>query len=877
LKARCKTEGSKGRAVNLSASLSRRISSANRAHRKRWEDLMFRVTGQHTEYNDFSREERDVMAKGAKPIADRKTKINNPELVKADIATKTELSTLERQEKDALIYSRPDLLPQNYIASTARGRHDLKRIRQKEQRNLYTLEDEKEDTLEHLAQARRRAQLIRQYEIDNPDDPRVAAKRQQKLEQTPGTMEFMRKRARNLEMFDMKRKTDLEWAYRNKRNPLAKEIIRRERRRTTGGKILDKAMATSRHIIVGTILTSIMASVGAAVKFLSNIPSLLGHVRDIATKGATLGVTDEHLRKLEDWEKRLPGLKEGSVSGYLGALHTRLSDAATGGDVAGILEKFAPLLSKNDDTELAKRIVLYSVGQYTDTNALGLDLLNSILTVSMRGRTLYGDNYQPSYALRANAVTFGRGTGSSDLVYSMATAYANKNLVPATVAQQIRNVANGKDEKINGQKVGAGRTLEAFIAAIDGKSDTLKARDTATVVEWKAAEDVAAQWKNLATTFGQIKTGVLTIIVSNLSAILSFVEGIAKAVLTNPIFGNRFHDMVQGLDERSYYRNVERIKELDTVNIISKQRALSLGEQFGYKTESDVARSAEKYLSGEGVPAKFVDNVEEYIRYLIAVGSWFNAENNLNKGNAMLEGFNNMGAEITYNHRDELGRIQTKKYKYEIGNMVDLADATVNLNATKARNTMLNASITQTGWADNLNKDSWWYKIVNAFDRWYFGALENRIKSGANVSPADYSLLEKYRNSKALSERLANDGMQMGTPRPEGQQDRYVQGEAGVMAAQSARASQTELAQYNTILHEIRSQLGDKDFYGVLENKIEVSGTIRAENKTITVVLTDKATGREIGRAVDVPNMSTSNIHVGVDVESFLQSRSSAE
>jgi hypothetical protein len=755
----------------------------------------------------------------------------------------------------------------------------LKRVRSREQSNLYTPQEEKEDTYERLAQAGRRFANERQYAIDHPDDPRVAVKRQQRLEQTPGTAEFARRRTVNLEMLETRRRIELEWARKNKRNPLAKEIIRRDRRRTTGGKILDKAVATSRSIIIGSILASIMASVGAAVKFLSNIPSLLEHVRNIATKGATLGVTDAHLRKFEDLEKRLPGLKEGSISGYLGTLHTRLSDAATGGDIDGILGKLAPLLSKNDDVELTKRIALYSVGQYTDTNALGLDLLNAILTISMQGRTLYGDNYQPSYALRTNAVTFGRGTGASDLVYSLATAYADKNMVPATVAQQIRNVANGTDEEINGQPVKAGRTFEAFMAAIEGKSDTLKARDTATVVEWKAAEDVAGQWKNLAATFGQIKTGVLAIIASNLSSILSFVEGIAKAVLTNPIFNNRFHDTVQGFDERAYYRNVERIKELDTVNIISKQRALSLGEQFGHKTEFDVTRAAEKYASGEGVPAEHIHNIEDYMRYMFAVKSWFDAENVVNRGRAMLEGYENMGMEISYDTRDKFGKIEKKTYTYSVGGMNDLPNASIVFNATGARNWVLEALKTQTGWADNLEKTGWWHDFTFNFDRWYFGQMEERIRKGERVSPADYSQLEKYRNAVAMSNALAHDSvtraLRDGTPITDMEKDAYYQGEAGVTVARAARASQTELAQYNTLLHEIRAQAGDSSFYGVLENKIEVSGTIRAENKTITVILTDKVTGKEIGRVVDVPNMATSDVHVGVDVESFLQSRSS--
>jgi hypothetical protein len=80
-------------------------------------------------------------------------KIANPGLVKADIASRAELSDLEEEEKYAL------------------GRSRLRK-----RRSLYTPEDEKEDTYAHLARAGRRAALTRQYEKEHPGDPRVAAK-----------------------------------------------------------------------------------------------------------------------------------------------------------------------------------------------------------------------------------------------------------------------------------------------------------------------------------------------------------------------------------------------------------------------------------------------------------------------------------------------------------------------------------------------------------------------------------------------------------------------------------------------------------------------------------------------------------------------------
>jgi hypothetical protein len=335
------TEGSKGTPVNLSTSLARRVSSANRAHRNRWEYLLFAATGQRMGYNDFLPEERDAMAKGAKPIVDRKSKINNPELVKADIATKTELSTLERAEKDALIYSRPDLLPQNYIASTAQGRHDLKRIRQKEQRNLYTLEDEKEDTYERLAQAGRRARLVRRYESEHPDDPRVADRR-------------------------------------NKRSALKR--LRREKERKA-------AIKRGGRIVAGTIL----ALIGLAVKSLAKMYTALMRVGDLineqTNRGLQYNLPGNTMEKYLSIERSLAsrGLKEGDFSTVFGSVLTKLSSVITG-EMPGTLDKFAPFLTLNG-TKPINTIIDYTVHKKGTVEDVFKTVINDVLLSSVRGRT----------------------------------------------------------------------------------------------------------------------------------------------------------------------------------------------------------------------------------------------------------------------------------------------------------------------------------------------------------------------------------------------------------------------------------------------------------------------------------------------------------
>jgi hypothetical protein len=731
----------------------------------------------------------------------------------------------------------------------------------------------------------RRARIARyreNYEAANPDDPFVQAKQQKindrkdkarllEAKRTPGTPEFEAHVEQELDTRIAREDVTVAWAKKNKKLPQARAILKQNRMKTGTGRALERAKTFMKTAAVGTVISGILGSVIAAVKFLSHVPDILTNVRTIAVKGATLGVTNAQLVRFAALEKRLPGLKEDDISGYLGNLHETLADVAAGGDPEGMLRKLGPLLAIGGDKKLAGKIVAYSTGGYMDTNELGMELLNAVLTTSMQGKTLYGSGYEPSDALRYNAVAFGRATGKPELAYSLNAAYADRNLIPADVAQQIRGVADGKAQVINGQEVAAGRTLLAFLAAIEGRKDTLKTTDTATIVEWKAAEDIAAQWRNLTAAFTEVRTGVLVAIGSTLSGILSFVEGIAKAVLTNPIFKHRFDDMVQGLDERSYYRNVERVKVLDSVTTLSKGLALKGGKSFGDETEEAVAETARKFFSGEGIPAEHVGRKEEFARYMLAIASWYEAENKLNEGKAMVEGYQNMGAEVEYVVRDELGQEKTKSYTYEVGNMNELSDATIPFNMVRARNNVMEGFARYIDFAEKINSKNILDMASLGLDRLVISWLEYVRSLGVEPTPVDpegfamFSAVGRYKNAAALSENLKTDGMQMGKPRPAGQEDRYVKGEAGVIISNAVRNEQTKLAQGHTVMHEIRAQVGENVFHGVLENKVEVSGLIKAENKTITVVLTDKATGKELGRAVDVPNIPTADVNLNVE------------
>jgi hypothetical protein len=737
-----------------------------------------------------------------------------------------------------------------------------------------------------------REELAKRQRITNREDRAKLFE----AEQTPGTPEFEAKIKRRLDKHAANDDIATKWAKLNRGHPVAKAILKNRRNRTAGGRVLNKALSAARFGAIGAILSVITTAVGMMVKFLSGLPALAENVRKMANRGAVLGVTDGKLRQLESLEGRLGGLDKGAVGEYLYAMHSKIADVATSEGMVEVIDKLSPLLSRSETgSTLISKIAHYSVGQNTDTNGLGNDLLNAILMISMQGKTLYGDTYNASDALRFNAITFGRGLGAEEIINSFAAALQNPALIPATVREQIRNVANGRNETINGENITGGKVLDAIIAAIEGKKDTLKPRDTATVVEWKAADEVAAQWRNLAETFREMKIGVLVTIASTLSGILSFVETIAKGFLMSLPGGlkERFAPIVQGMDERAYFRNKNSLSDLETVITFIEQSALTFADANGLvRVQKDYTDAAgvrhsfqsrehqlrmgilglEKSFYGgqEGIPREFVGKEKEFQTLMEMIRFWRLNENKLAETKAVVEGYENMGATITYQIRDKDSKIVNKDYKYEVGNMPSVSNTSSSTQlSVQAKNDLLAAMTSSDRLIDSMaSNDNWWDRAVNDVRDWHMGELEKILEKDGTLSSADRNSLEKYRNAKARLDNYASDGLAIDALRPEGQPDTYIKGEAAVITGRNARTTEENLAQISKAIIEIRAQAGEGAFHGVIENNITVSGIIKAEDRTYTIELIDKATGRSLGTVRDVQNMS-SNLDMTNIYESF--------
>jgi hypothetical protein len=740
---------------------------------------------------------------------------------------------------------------------------------------------------------------LRNFIDENPDHPfaieqamklknvtnREERRRVFEAEQTPGTPEFKAAAERRLNKRVANDQAALEWAKKNRRNPIAKAILRNNRNRTAGGRALNRAMSMARFGAIGIIGGVIAAGIGAMLKlFTSILPSMAENVRKMANRGAMLGVTNERLKQFQSLEGRLGGLESGTIGEYLYSVHNKLVDPVTGGDIAGTIGKIAPLNSKlKNNEDLNRRMALYSVGQYTDT--LGIDLLDVVLGTSLQGKTLYGD-MEWTNALRYNAQTIGRTFGNENIINAMLTALQDPRLISADEQRQIINVAHGKDQKINNTSVKGGKVFDAIMAAIDGDSSSLKPRDTATTVEQKAAEETASQLRNLLTTVKEIGRGILTSILAVLSNILTFVEGIARGVLVNlpgPL-KERFAPILASMDEKGYLENKQGISAAEATAAYMKESAIAFSEAYGFakvKETGPYAQSRghqlemqlvefEKNYFGKatGIPKEFLDREEEFLQLMTMVQYWREKQNEAAKLKAMTESYDT-GTKVQYQQRTASGDVKYKDFEYELGNMID-STVTTNQAAVNASNAVAKAQSAFNTYVEQVAAEpstgiigrvlSGYEKIIRN------PSVENiraRMERGERVTPEDRRIVESYDNAVAYINKYANDGRTLsGQQIPEGIEDKYRPKEAALSTGKALRSSQEIVAQVAHTLDVIRAQVGEEMYQsiyrGIIENKIHVTGEITAHDRTITVELIDKATGRRITAPVQgIQNMSS--------------------
>ena len=570
-----KAAGAKGKPVSAVASLRRRFAALSAAHLDKYRKMMkdsAELDISRDDVKNMSAERRAALAKNAKKVAEAK-------------------------------------------AQTKEG---------------FDRDDYWEATLAALDKRETALRMKQELPLDVTRWPRLSkARQEQQLRATPGAAEFSQAEQAKHRLAEARWKESVAWAKKNRRNPRAKAILRQNRRRRRPrsmvaeglkqankrlGASLRNAGRTARRFALGAI-SVLLAS---AVKFLSGLPGLASDVRQMAARGAGLALTDASLRGFRYME-RVAGMQEGSFAQVFGALAGSMPDIRTGNSRGPELIRIVAPIATRDPLDRSVELLKTYMISGGDSSELFKALFNTGARLAYANVGKLGDKAPFARAWAENFRSLDAAAPGLFNVSSGISAYIGT--LPEGLQEQIRKVGLGEEVVIKGVSIAAGEVWDAVRTAAGATDEGYKKMDPATTVEWKAAEDVAKTWRDLAATFKTIREGVLANILGATESIAATVLNIARAVLSWRGWNGRFAGTVAAMDANIHQGNIEARSSLQTQAQGADASVAALGRHLGIDTKEAQAEAFAAWERGEGTPEHIqaAGNTEAYRAFINAL------------------------------------------------------------------------------------------------------------------------------------------------------------------------------------------------------------------------------------------------------------------
>jgi hypothetical protein len=571
-------EGARGGQVSAVKSLRSMIAAENDKKTKKYQDLIFGLTGRKV-----SKQEIKAMSQAAKADIERSS----------ETVEKLRASGSVKGTKEAVLKQKLDSKAEDFQVKRSSGlsqeEYELALRRTLDQREF------NRQNAERIAES----DPARWPGENKALEEKRAKAKEAKARRTPGTEEFARAEAEKHDSAKARRAERIKWAKANKNDPYAKAILRQDRksRASRVGQGVKGLLRNAGSMARATALTIITASLAAAVKFLSSLPGVASDVRHISAKGAALDMTNPAMRGLRHLEQ-VAKMSPGSIAETLGAIVASMPDLATGGSaMPEIVHKIAAISQRDPHSKALEKTINFGVGGGNPAE-LYREYMNTIFRLA----------YQESGAL-GNKADFGESFRNAATVFDK---YAAPNILNQSSAiletisddqwRLLRGVANGSVVEINGEsieKYDVYGAIEKLLGVDDSKYST---QNTATVVEWKGAEEVSKTWKDLATTASEIKEGILVQILGATEGLAVWLRDILKTIMLLPIFGGKFDAVVASMDEEDYKKNLEARKSVVAQLAVSEMVIPSLAKAAGVTDSEKQKEALDRWLKGSGPP-----------------------------------------------------------------------------------------------------------------------------------------------------------------------------------------------------------------------------------------------------------------------------------
>jgi hypothetical protein len=612
--------GDRGRPVKAPASLRSRLREDEKKHLKKFQDLMRTATGKTVAKSDIlqmSDSYRAKLKRDAASVEAQKEQADNPEALEAVLGQKLQSDRLRKRLKASALFKgsgytpgqiaagdffdNDDVMDQigsdvvGYPVAVQRG---IKRARQRRADRDIEPEDYRRAAYASLDRANAAMREKQAWLEDHPDDPLAKRMREAEERRTPGTKAFEQAERGRLDRSSERRKAAVKWAKANRSDPAAKAILRGSR-----GGGLNRLLRGAGAAVKNTALMAISAAIASAVKFLSALPGVASDVHKISAKGNALDMTDSSLRGYRHMEQ-MAHMKDGTLAETFGALVHSMPDLSTGDSRMGeIVRRIAPVSSRDPNSQATAKTITFGVNG-GDPGELWREYMNTAFRLAFMNVGHLGSKEDFGASLR-NSLTVYDSVAPGMAVQGADLAAVLFNKLSDGERALVAQVAAGKDREINGKPV-SGLDVYGALEALLGVDDSnWKPKDTATTVEWTAAEQTAQAWTDLNTTVGEIKTGILVQILGATEGIAVWLRDILKTIMGLPIFNNKFDAVLAAMDEEDYRKNLAAKESLELQLAGADASVAALGEPLGIRSEADRAAALADWKSGVGVPAQF--------------------------------------------------------------------------------------------------------------------------------------------------------------------------------------------------------------------------------------------------------------------------------
>jgi hypothetical protein len=416
------------------------------------------------------------------------------------------------------------------------------------------------------------------------------------------TPEFREKENRRLDARKARDDATLAWARKNIGHPMARAIIRSRRNRTFGGRLLNRAIDSTKMAAVRTVIGVIAAGVGVMIKFLSHLPAVASNIHKLANKGVLFDLPTGKLEQFRTLSRAVVGNDSTElIQNFMGSVHTRLTGVTTG-NVDAVLGAFAPITALVGERGKSVNAITsyFTHPQNNSVDDVRTAMMHDLFVSSFLQNTLTGRAPTELAAFKTNSPLLRESIGQEGLQWSLGLMTRWSQIRDDAERNRIKNavIAGGDIEKLMADYLGMERS----------------AQDNASPITYNRALDVG---NVIRETAANLKSSLEGILISILAAAESTVEwirrayfGILSTLNDTSLFKDRWTEELHEHWQDNRARNTAA-RALNNEQMRFAQDEVSrLGRIHGFETEEDLERFYTNYSIGSLSGLSVKDAVE---------------------------------------------------------------------------------------------------------------------------------------------------------------------------------------------------------------------------------------------------------------------------